>query len=294
MTYEYDNETEYKFDQEIDKMNRAEIDLRHMSEKAFQALNLHPSEEMSEIDKIRQTALERINGKFTKEYVEEGNSPDTYSGRHDYRRAYCQSFANQLNVGYAWEELNGSRSMYDHRELQPAQTNDLGKPVSPRIAYYEDNTEYGPASFTFVDAMALTQDQYDKLKMVQQDNKTLENAFDQPTPQKGLAKGEYETVQNKRGETYIHGKPVFENAPEDVYFKASYGIHTFSKQEITSLLNGDQISIPARSGNTEVQLGAGKIGNHEYFGIQKTTPQKERSLPDLPNTDPTTPQMEAE
>ena len=178
MSYEYDNMTEYLFDQEIDKMNKAAQGLKHISETATKALNLDPSKEMNEIDQIRQTALNQTNEKYTEDFVKDGRNPDTYSGKYEYGKTYCQNLANQLNVGYAWTELNGSESMYDHRELQPAAINDLGKPTPPRIAYYQDVTEYGPSSFTFVDAMVLTPDQYDKLQIIQQDKKALNNAFD--------------------------------------------------------------------------------------------------------------------
>ena len=293
MAYEYDNTRDYLIDQQIDKMNAAEQSLKNMSETASKALHLDPSAEMTDIDKIRQTALERTNEKFTKDFVEQGQDPNTYSGKYDFRRTYCQSLANQLDVGYAWTELNGSESMYDHRELQPATINDLGKPTPPRIAYYQDVTEYGPSSFTFVDAMVLTPDQYDKLKIVQQDKQALTNAFEpQPEIQKGLAKGEYEMVQNKRGEPYIHGKPDFENAPEDVYFKSTYGSHQFSDQEVKSLLKGEELSIPMRSGEGTIKLGEGKVGNHEYFGVQRTDLTKERALPNIPDTQPTTPEIQ--
>jgi hypothetical protein len=293
MAYEYDNTTEYLFDKEIDKMNEAEQGLKQMTNTATKALNLDPSKEMTEIDKARQTALDRTIEKFTKDFIENGHNPNTYSGKYDFRRTYCQSLANQLDVGYAWTELNGSESMYDHRELQPATTNAIGKPVSPRIAYYQDVTEYGPSSFTFVDAMSLTQDQYDKLKIVQQDKQALNEAFEpQSQAQKSLAKGEYELVQNKRGEPYIHGKPDFENAPEDVYFKPTYGMHQFSDQEVKSLLKGEELSIPMRSGEGNVKLGEGKIGDHEYFGVQRTDITKERPLPNIPDVQASTPETQ--
>ena len=295
MSYEYDNETEYLFDKEIDKMNEAEQGLKQMTNTATKALNLDPSKEMTEIDQARQTALDRTVEKFTKDFVEDGRNPNTYSGKYDFRRAYCQSLAKQLDVEYAWNELNGSESMYDHRELQPATINEIGKPVSPRLAYYQDVTEYGPASFTFVDAMALTQDQYDKLKVVQQDKQTLNEAFEpQPQTQKGLAKGEYEMVQNKRGESYIHGKPDFENAPEDVYFKPTYGAHQFSDQEVKSLLKGEELSIPMRSGEGTVKLGEGKVGGHDYFGVQRTDLTKERPLPNVPVEQTPSPEMQSD
>ena len=141
--------------------------------------------------------------------------------------------------------------------------------------------------------MALTQDQYDKLKIVQQDKQSLTEAFEpQPQAQKGLAKGEYEMVQNKRGESYIHGKPDFENAPEDVYFKPTYGAHQFSDQEVKSLLKGEELSIPMRSGEGTVKLGEGKVGGHDYFGVQRTDLTKERPLPNIPDAQASAPEAQ--
>ena len=92
----------------------------------------------------------------------------------------------------------------------------------------------------------------------------------------------YALVQNKKGETYIHAQPGIEGAPTDIYFKNTYGSHEFNNSEIVSLLKGEEISIPLRSGTGTVKLGFGNINGHEYFGIQRTDLSKERRLPTAP------------
>ena len=91
------------------------------------------------------------------------------------------------------------------------------------------------------------------------------------------------TVQNKKGETYVQGTSTIENAPDVVYFKKNYGGHEFNDKEIASLLSGDEISIPTRSGQGSVKLGPGTVNGHDYFGVQRTDiPQKGRPLPNTP------------
>ena len=55
-----------------------------------------------------------------------------------------------------------------------------------------------------------------------------------------------------------------------------------NNSEIVSLLKGEEISIPLRSGTGTVKLGFGNINGHEYFGIQRTDLSKERRLPTAP------------
>ena len=103
------------------------------------------------------------------------------------------------------------------------------------------------------------------------------------------------TVQNKKGETYVQGTTTIEDAPNVVYFKKTYGDHEFNDNEITSLLSGDEISIPTRSGEGKVKLGPGNMHGHDYFCIQRVnTPTKDRRLPDLPETNTPESQLETE
>ena len=112
---------------------------------------------------------------------------------------------------------------------------------------------------------------------------------------KGLQPGEYEVGKYKDGSPLIHGKPDFEGAPKDVYFKPTFGIHTFSDPEVKSLLQGEKISVPTRSGSGKVELGACKINDHEYFGVRfADTPQKGRRLPDAPETNQSQNELQAE
>ena len=100
-----------------------------------------------------------------------------------------------------------------------------------------------------------------------------------------LKPGEYEIVQNKQGVPYIHGKPDFKGAPSEVYFKQTYGPHELTDMETKSLLKGNEISVPVRSGNAKVKLGEGEVNGHKYFGLQKIdTPARSRRLPDAPET----------
>ena len=100
-----------------------------------------------------------------------------------------------------------------------------------------------------------------------------------------LKAGEYEVVQDKKGTPYIHGKPDFEGAPADAYFKQTYGNHELTDSETKALLKGDEISVPVRSGEAKVKLGEGEVHGHSYFGLQRTDiPERTRRLPDAPET----------
>lgn len=111
-------------------------------------------------------------------------------------------------------------------------------------------------------------------------------ATKQPTEPKNFSQlkaGEYELVTDKKGTPYIHGKPDFEGAPSEVYFKQTYGTHELTDMETKSLLKGNEISVPVRSGNAKVKLGDGEVNGHKYFGIQRAdTPAHARRLPDAP------------
>ena len=285
MSYEYDNETEYLFDQEIDKMNKAEEGLKRITDIAKNALHLDTCK-TTELDTIRQTALDKATAEFTKQYVEQGKNPDNDWDRSQYRHEYCQQLAQQLNVTDQWKELNSSKSMYEYYTLEPAKTNEQGHSFPPQIAHYVDVTEYGTPYFSPSGSTDITQEQYDKLSIIQQDGSAIEHAINPGTysilKERTIPKGDYEMIQNKHGEPYIHGKPNFEGAPKDVYFKPTYGTHQFSDQEVKSLLKGEELSIPMRSGEGTVKLGEGKVGGHDYFGVQRTDLTKERPLPNVP------------
>lgn len=103
-----------------------------------------------------------------------------------------------------------------------------------------------------------------------------------------LKPGEYEIIHDKKGNPYIHGKADFKGAPAEVYFKQTYGTHELTDMETKSLLKGNEISIPVRSGNASVKLGEGKVNGHAYFGLQRTDIQAQsRRLPDTPETSAT-------
>ena len=103
------------------------------------------------------------------------------------------------------------------------------------------------------------------------------------------------TIKNKKGETYIQGTTNIANASDVVYFKKNYGGHEFNNNEIASLLQGEEISIPTRSGRGTVKLGPGNINGHEYFGVQRTDLlQNKRRLPDSPKNSQTQNELQAE
>lgn len=91
----------------------------------------------------------------------------------------------------------------------------------------------------------------------------------------------FERITDKRGteriKTEVDGKTVA--------FAAHYGNHEFSDEEITKMLQGEEITIPdfqTKSGKVmdiTGKLDTGKYMGREYFGFQRTDVQKERSLP---------------
>ena len=91
----------------------------------------------------------------------------------------------------------------------------------------------------------------------------------------------FERITDKRGteriKTEVDGKIVA--------FAAHYGNHEFSDEEITKMLQGEEITIPdfqTKSGKVmdiTGKLDTGKYMGREYFGFQRTDVQKERSLP---------------
>ncbi len=91
----------------------------------------------------------------------------------------------------------------------------------------------------------------------------------------------FERITDNRGteriKTEVDGKTVA--------FAAHYGNHEFSDEEITKMLQGEEITIPdfqTKSGKVmdiTGKLDTGKYMGREYFGFQRTDVQKERSLP---------------
>ena len=115
---------------------------------------------------------------------------------------------------------------------------------------------------------------------------------EQPAEKKDFSQlkpGEYEIIQDKKGTPYIHGKPDYKGAPAEAYFKQTYGTHELTDMETKTLLKGNEISIPVRSGQAQVKLGEGQINGHPYFGLQRTDiPEKTRRLPDAPEASTST------
>ena len=193
----------------------------------------------------------------------------------------AQKMAKQLGVLEQWNTLTlPIRDSYF--SLQAAHTDEnTGKSIPPQLVEKENLNDYGPVEWTTVRTIDITQDQYDKLRAVEDLHSNIRKGLEKPIFDK-YTPGSYEFVQNPKGETYVHAKPDFADAPDEIYFKKTYGDHEFSKREITHLLEGDEITIDMRSGEHPVKLREGTIHGHEYFGIQRTDIDKERRLPQTP------------
>lgn len=124
----------------------------------------------------------------------------------------------------------------------------------------------------------------EKLKMLRGDygrgNDVVKSEQPQESPE-STSDVSFERITDKRGteriKTEIDGKTVA--------FAAHYGNHAFSDEEITKMLQGEEITIPdfqTKSGKVmdiTGKLDTGKYMGREYFGFQRTDVQKERSLP---------------
>lgn len=125
----------------------------------------------------------------------------------------------------------------------------------------------------------------EKLKMLRGDydggdDVESEQTQSQESPE-NMSDVSFERITDKRGteriKTEVDGKTVA--------FAAHYGNHEFSDEEITKMLQGEEITIPdfqTKSGKVmdiTGKLDTGKYMGREYFGFQRTDVQKERSLP---------------
>lgn len=127
-------------------------------------------------------------------------------------------------------------------------------------------------------------EEIEKLKMLRGDydrgNDVVKSEQSQESPE-NISDVSFERITDKRGteriKTEIDGKTVA--------FAAYYGNHVFSDEEITKMLQGEEITIPdfqTKSGKVmdiTGKLDTGKYMGREYFGFQRTDVQKERSLP---------------
>lgn len=77
----------------------------------------------------------------------------------------------------------------------------------------------------------------------------------------------YSIETNSKGVEYVYGKADIGKGLQDVYFKTSYGGHTWDDAEIKSLLKGDEVSITGRSGNAmSLKLAETSVRGHAYVG----------------------------
>lgn len=108
------------------------------------------------------------------------------------------------------------------------------------------------------------------------------NAIEQDTEQ-DAGEPVFERITDKRGKERIKT----EVNGQTVAFAANYGNHQFTDDEVKSMLQGEEITIPdfqTKSGKVmdiTGKLDTGKYMGREYFGFQRTDIQKERSLPTI-------------
>ena len=69
--------------------------------------------------------------------------------------------------------------------------------------------------------------------------------------------------------------------PSLMTFGRTFGGYTFTKNEIGSLLKGDSLDIPMRSGERAVKLGTYERNGKSYSGVVFDDAAKQRDLPDL-------------
>ena len=278
-------------------MNNTAHNAPSISTTAAKALHLDKSKPTTPIDQMRQEAFERTN--------------DISNETHTYNAVYCDLLAEKLGVSKEWSYLS-SRKPYECRYLKKDPPSICGFTDSPTHEIY-DPPYQAPRRFTGIpdhatptpktndyappinhlqdhEPIPLTQDQYDKLYLIQQDQKALAFAFAPEINQivygGTLPPGGYEILQDDKGNSCIHGRPNvpynshLPQPPQDVYLQPTYGQHELTHEEITTLLRGDEISIPTRSGTGTFKLGYESPDSYK-FGIQRTETLSQRSLPDV-------------
>ena len=92
----------------------------------------------------------------------------------------------------------------------------------------------------------------------------------------------YSIETNKKGKERVVADMVVDGKKKHVDFAKQYGPYDLQHDDISSLLQGKEITIPLRSGDATVKLGEGSYMGHAYFGVQRTDlPEKGRRIPDV-------------
>ena len=97
----------------------------------------------------------------------------------------------------------------------------------------------------------------------------------------------YSIETNKKGKEYVVGDMQVNGETKHVAFAKQYGAYDLQHEDISSLLKGEEITIPVRSGDAKVKLGEGSYMGHQYFGVQRTDLPEKRRVPDAPSVDGT-------
>ena len=95
--------------------------------------------------------------------------------------------------------------------------------------------------------------------------------------------GDYIIRQSQKNQKeYVTGMATGEDGkPSLMTFGRTFGGYTFTKNEIGSLLKGDSLDIPMRSGERAVKLGTYERNGKSYSGVVFDDAAKQRDLPDL-------------
>lgn len=135
----------------------------------------------------------------------------------------------------------------------------------------DDTVEWPKGGYIFFDdngnfeaISELHPDEYYELKAMDEESDKKHN-------ERQAAKADsYSIERGKNGKDYVISQMYIDGERKDVRFAKKYGFHELDDAEIRSLLSGDEITIPVRSGDAKVKLGEGMYMGHKYFGVQKT------------------------
>lgn len=278
---------------------------------AAKALHIDKSKPATTIDQMRQEAFERTNDIITETPVQKSKNPLISDKKYTYSAVYCGLLAKKLGVSEEWSYLSGGNP-HDCRYLKKdppsicrftdSPNHEIYAPPHQAPRRFTDSSDYEiptPEINAYAmpidlsrdyKPMPLTQEQYDKLYLIQQDQQALTYAFEPEIHQtifnETLPPGGYEILQDDKGNSCIHGRPDFPyndhlpQPPKDVYLQPTYGSHELTHTEILTLLRGDEISIPTRSGTGTFKLDY-ESPDSPKFGIQRTETSNQRSLPDI-------------
>ena len=89
-------------------------------------------------------------------------------------------------------------------------------------------------------------------------------------------------IGQRNGKPSVQGETMVDGQLRRVRFQKQYGNHELEDGEIRSLLRGEEVTIPSRSGSATVKLAEMEYRGHPYIGIQKVDAlAKGRQMPDI-------------